>query len=211
MKLGTAIGASALAMLAVALHGDPVEARHGCASEARDVVVRTSEAIVFRKGTFEFGETRQPLFFGCAFRRGTIHRLNGRDSIGFKPLNRDTIAVSGHFVAFAQVPNTAGGDGADEFVVENLRTGTRRFISTDDNETTAAVIRRDGAATRIATGPSLPQRDRTEQVVETLATDGRVKTLDRGADIAPRSLALSADRATVFWTNAGQARSAPSG
>lgn len=77
------------------------------------------------------------------------------------------------------------------------------------HEIPAIVLRRDGVATTtslIVKDPQNPLR----RVIQ-LLPDGSDRVLDTGRAIQLESLALSADRRTVYWLNGNEPRSAPSG
>lgn len=199
------LGAGAIA--AVGLGGGSASGADRCAPRGGTVVKRTAEVVICRRPRPE--ARRDDLYHGCARSRGKVVRLNRVEDRLVESIDPRSITVAGTQVAFIQnLPG--GGPAADSVraVVFNLRTA-RWHTSGGEHELPAIVLRRDGVATitsLIVADPQNPVR----RVIQLLPT-GENRVLDTGPGIQLESLALSADRRTVYWLNGDEPRSAPAG
>lgn len=200
--------AVAAATAAILLPAPPADATHGCSSSGAKLRQRTVEARVFTKGAFR--EERVPLYWACAEAKGSIYRLNPRGEFG--PTEIFRTALSGHFVAFARDDRCGACSGFfTHVIVKSLFSGRdlyREAAPADQEEgdggVTALVVKRNGSVAWLA-------RDFTggDEETQVVARDGDGRRLlDRGPGIAPGSLALSENRATIYWLHDGAPRSA---
>jgi hypothetical protein len=197
------------ALLAVALCGAlvlgtaaPAEASHGCGaarSKGARIVVKNREAVMFTKGFY---------YYGCLSSVGTVRRLPEEGGgIDIDPPGLPVLA--GRYLAYSTA-GSAIGDEFDRLYVYDLRAG-RRFLFESSTFVRAIVLKRNGSVAWIETAPANSGSEQTVWDVRKWANEERLGSvlLDRGADVDPGSLALSADRNSVSWTRGEASRTAP--
>lgn len=214
-----------VAMLCLLVSADVASAHRGRSCQPRvtaATVARTHEAWVFsRRVHLSEAESdgaagRRSVLFGCSDRSRHSYRLSQLGEFGLAEVDRRLLVLSGHFVAYVQgFASAAGGDNR-EVTVRSLATGrvVHRFSGSASNYDSSLrvfdlVLKRNGSAAWISEDEVADSRDRMENQVHLVDRSGRRQVLDRGPDIDPTSLTLSADRRTVSWTRAGELRSAP--
>jgi hypothetical protein len=176
--------------------------RASSTSGGAKVLVRSSAAVVFAKR----GNT-----YGCVYSGSPIRQLldegggikNGKGDDTVKPI------IAGRYVAYASY-GSAIGDEFDRVIVWDLKVG-RLASRSSSNSVHSLVVKSNGSVAWTQNSVVEPA-DQARTVFEVHAlsvpdhTDDQL--LDRGDDIDPRSLALSADRLFVTWTRGGAPKSA---
>jgi hypothetical protein len=212
----------------VALPAQPAAAqrdREGCfehLSRTSRVIDETRFGIVFRKGDY---------VYGCIFTTGRIRRLPEQDPLGPPQTFVGVLELDGRYVAYG----VEDEEGGAQVLLYDLKTGTRVFTAgvfgpetgSDTNVTRyslrvrSIVVKANGTTAWISEGsrkvgqepvPGGGFRDITEPVLEVVQRrpgDSANQALDSGSDIAPRSLAKSADEHTLYWTRGNTSRSVP--
>ncbi|MDQ3933185.1 MAG: hypothetical protein M3340_00985 [Actinomycetota bacterium] len=220
----------ALLFIASALLAAPQTAsaqrdREGCfehLSRTSRVIDETRFGIVFRKGDY---------VYGCIYSTGRIRRLPEQDPLGPPVTGVGVLRLDGRYVGYG----VEDEEGGAQVLLYDLKTGTRVFTAgvfgpetgSDPNVTPyslrvrSIVVKANGTTAWIGEGsrkvgqepvPGGGFRDITEPVLEVVVRrpgDTESRALDSGSDIAPRSIAKSADEQTLFWTRGGSSRSAP--
>jgi hypothetical protein len=186
------------------------------------VLEETRFGIVFRKRDY---------VWGCIYSAGRVRRLPGQDPLGPPQTFVGALRLDGRYAGYSLEDE----EGGSQVVVFDVKTGTRRFVasafgpqtSADPNVTRysitvwSMVVKASGTIAWIAEGSRKVgeepvagggTRDITEPVGEVVLRgpdDTSNRALDTGPDIPRRSLAKSADEATLHWTRGGAPRSAP--
>jgi hypothetical protein len=178
----------------------PAEARHGCSasrSKGARIVVKTREAVMFTKGLY---------YYGCLSSLGIVRRLP-EEGGGIDVTAPHLPALAGRYVAYA-TSGSAIGDEFDRLYVYDLRAG-RPFLIESSTFIRGIVLKRNGSVAWIEAAPA-DAGDQPVWDVRKWANEEREGSVlvDRGADLDPDSLALSADRTSISWTRGGAPRTA---
>ena len=206
---------AALAVAAL-MNADLAAASHACptrSSTTVEIVQKTREAVVFNRAPRRpSGGGPSKLTYGCYFRKGSTYRLNFvSDTGGFDYVGLRTLRLAGRFVAYENGIASAAGSDFPTVVVRNLVDGrvVRSHPAADDPDgITDLEVKRNGSVAWIASVPEPGARNPGRAEVRVADRAGE-RVLDSGNGIGFRSLSLSADRASVRWFHAGEARSAP--
>jgi hypothetical protein len=201
----------------------PAVAGASCASkigESARIVEQSRAAVVYRRVETVPGTVfKKPIFYGCEFRAGKLRRLNDRKNA---LEHHSHWALAGHFVAFAfSVEEGASSETLGSIKLFDLRTGERvRWIAGDvlapgtdpvgpSQVIYSLVLKPNGSLAWIVSyEPTADEGDDSYQVNKLEAGSDETIGLDDGRTIRKRSLALSQDRRTIYWTNAADTRSA---
>ena len=197
------IGAALLAT-ALVLPAAPAQGANKCRTSSTTggarVVERTSSAVVF---------TKRDGVYGCVYSGGPIKRLLDEGG-GIKLGRGGDVApeISGRYVAYATY-GSAIGDEFDRVVVWDLKVGKVRF-ELGSNIVRALAVKSNGSVAWIQ-GSVVEPANRDVPVYEVHALSAADREgdllLDRGSDISPGTLGLSANREAVMWTRGGAQRS----
>jgi hypothetical protein len=199
-----------LAIATVALAAAPASAARRCSvPPGARVLDRTSEAVVWTRGTFAT--------FGCHRSAGRNRRLPNegggiRGEQRGSPSRPGLPTLSGRYVGYVTF-GSAIGDEFDRMYVYDLIRGRVKSIGSS-NFVRTFVLKRNGSVAWVQSSivqPADPNQDVYE--VRKIAHDERQGNVlvDRGAGIDPASLALSSDRRSITWTNGGAQRTASLG
>ena len=194
------IAAAAIATLALAIPAAPASAqssnkcRTSSTTGGAKIIKRTSAVVMF---------TKRGGYYGCAYGGGPIKRLLDEGG-GIHTSGGSAPQISGRYVAYATL-GSAIGDEFDRVVVWDLKEGKLKFRAAS-NTVLAIVVKANGSVAWTQ-GSVVDEPDGAQPVYEvraasTVDRQGAV-LLDRGADINPASLALSANREAISWTRAG--------
>jgi hypothetical protein len=197
----------ALAALAVPSSAEAANACRARADHAK-VVAQSSTALVYSTG-----KPFNRYVSACTFKspRKTF-RLPGQD--GGDTNTPYSYRLNGRFLAYAVINQEEASPTAGSTVYSVDLTKRRRLIGVEagdpaqaDNTSTevkALVVGAGGAVAWITDSINLDERLSLRK-----AAHGAAPTLlDHGNDLGRRSLALSADGKTIFWTRAGAAKMA---
>jgi hypothetical protein len=197
---------AAIATLALAVPAAPAQAqsRNKCRTSSTTggakIIKRTSAVVMF---------TKRLSYYGCAYSGGPIRRL--LDEGGGIHVRGDAAPqISGRYVAYATL-GSAIGDEFDRVVVWDLKLGHLAFRA-PSNSVVKLAVKANGSVAWTQ-GSVVAEPNGTPQVYEVHAAsmvdrEGDL-LLDRGADIDPRSLALTPERESIRWTRGGATRTAP--
>ena len=190
---------AAAAGFALAVPAAPAAAANKCRTSSTTggakIVKRTAAVVVF---------TKRLGYYGCAYGGGPIKRL--LDEGG--GIHERGVRISGRYVAYATL-GSAIGDEFDRVVVWDLKEGRLKFRASS-NSVTAIAVKANGSVAWTQ-GSVVDEAAGQPAVYEVRALSSVERQgdvlLDRGADIDPRSLALSPERESVLWTRGGRQRS----
>ena len=195
-----------IAVLALALPAAPAEAesRNKCRTSSTTggakIVKRTSAVVMF---------TKRLGYYGCAYSGGPIRQLLDEGG-GIHVRGDSAPQISGRYVAYATL-GSAIGDEFDRVVVWDLKAGRLAFRASSNSVVKLAVKANGSVAW--TQGSVVAEPDGTPQVYEVHAASMAIREgdvlLDRGADVDPRSLALTPERESIRWTRGGATRTAP--
>jgi Ca2+-binding RTX toxin-like protein len=172
----------------------------GCGSHTRGatVLTQTNDGVVFKK---------RGSLYGCLRSAGRPHQLPNEGG-GFDERGASKPRLSGRYVAFATF-GSAIGDEFDRIYVYDLRLAEIKLRINSNRKITAIAVKRNGSVGWIEN--SAVQSPSAEWEVHKAAAgenQGNV-LLSRGPGIDPTSLALSAERTSLTWTDGGAHRDAP--
>lgn len=202
----------ALAGVLATVPGAHAAASRPCAMKGSKTLAASEHARVYRTPHDADGDRD---VVGCLYRTGR-RRILGSGGSEFNPIAAETyvgrVRLAGRFVAFSDHITGRWGQGFTIEVVD-LRSGKRRTAwgipprrdSGQSADVESIVLRKNGSAAWMYVFRASPEAT-LERFVAKLDGDGQAR-LAEGADIEPGSLALA--NATVYWTQAGQPRSAP--
>jgi hypothetical protein len=179
----------------------PADARRSCTAvrAGGDVIVKTREAVVFA------GPGTRGGVYGCHRSVGRAFRLDSPTH----DIRRARLA--GRYVAYVARVEEFMEPLFDRIVVFDLVRGRPKAGAAGDS-VRAFVVKRNGStawAQGNADDPEDPQEYAYEIRRISNEDDEGTVVVDGGPGIDPDSLVLSADRRSIRWTNAGEARSAP--
>jgi hypothetical protein len=188
--------------------GANAAASRPCAMKGSKTIAASEHARVFRTRPNADGATD---VMGCLYRVGRRHYLGDGGTGILDETWVGHFRLAGRFVAFSDEIGGRYGAGFN-IVVVDLRTGKRRTAYSvpprrDSGQTASVesiVLRKNGSAAWMYLFGASPD-DTPERFVAKLDSDGEVR-LAHGVDIESGSLALA--RRTVYWTQAGEPRSA---
>jgi hypothetical protein len=202
---------TALAALATCLAGPATaDAANKCRAQAErgKVLAQSTTALVYSRGS-ESALNRYVQ--ACTFKDQKTFRLPGQD--GGDTEHFETVRLSGRYVAYVLVDSepASNQDQSEVWVVDlkSRKKVTDEYAglapeSDSSASVVALVLNSSGTAAWITQGTG-----EVEDVsVHAAARGGHAVVLDRGKDIARRSLALSADGSLVYWTRGAQVKSA---
>ncbi len=161
------------------------------------IVRKTSSAVVFE---------RRGGVFGCTYSGGRVAELIDEGG----GIDTRHLVITGRYAGYTTL-GSAIGDEFDRVVVWDLRTGRLRY-EVGSNSVTSFVVKSNGSFAWIQYSTVAPadQNRSVYELHEFSAVDREGDLLvARGSDISPKSLALSADKGTINWTQGGIARTAP--
>ena len=179
-----------------------------CAPRGSSNVIKGEGSRVYARWVRVAGGSRVRLYFACLNRRGRPYPLlrSGRGGAdGYAP-----VRLAGPFVAYGFYADCRGCRDTRTLVVrQDLRTGRRWTHALDRRGDGREVtiwdleLARDG---RLAWMQAVDADPAAIVTVRAKGRSGRIRTLDRGATIVPRSLTLRRDR--LRWLVAGSRRTA---
>ena len=200
----------------------PVDAaaRSSCRSQvghgAHDVQQSPKAAVYWRKEKPPHS-TPHRVYYACDRQTATLRRLIGFEDFHYRVHH---LALAGHVVAFSfSDPDPAAQETVYMVRVHDLRTDSHRTLDALSDDASrpgrseyvrSLVLKPNASVAWVASfRPDEGAAEYTHQVNAVEAGRGNRRTkLDEGAAIGPRSLALSADGKTLYWTHAGAPRSA---
>lgn len=167
---------------------------------------------VFRVTRRTHGVTYRPLL-GCLKKTGRTTALDDPNP-EFDPEHAERVTVAGRFVARALVSDRFSAEATVDVATTNLRTGRGPEDSSFaesapggiDERVTGLVLNRHGTSAWIAFNAS-DDPPAYQLWTRRIDADGPTK-LDESSGLKPRSLALSADGATIYWRRGDETRSA---
>ena len=203
-KLRSMLAAGAVLALAVPAAPADAATRNKCRTSSTTggakIIKRSSAVVVF---------TKRLGYYGCAYSGGPIKQLLDEGG-GIDERGGSAPQISGRYVAYATL-GSAIGDEFDRVVVWDLKEGKLKYRASS-NFVVDLVVKANGSVAWTQ-GSVVDEAEGQPQVYEVRALSAVDRQgdllLDRGADIDPRSLALTADREQVNWTRGGTRRSAP--
>jgi hypothetical protein len=200
-----------VAALGTALAGPAAaDAANRCRTEADrgKIVAQSSTAVVWSTGSQD-GLTLY--LHACQFKDQKPFRLPGQNGGDTETL--ETFRLSGRYLGWVSTnQEQASGQIQDSVYVLDLK--RRKAVvneyagldpqSESSAEVSALVVTSKGAVAWTTNGTG----EVTDRSVHAIAPGGKVAVLDRGGDVALRSLALSADGTRLYWTRGDQVKSA---
>ena len=161
------------------------------------ILTHTQDGVVFKK---------RGSLYGCLESVGSPHRLPNEGG-GWDERGASGPRLSGRYVAFATF-GSAIGDEFDRIYVYDLRLAAIKLRIGSNGDITAIAVKRNGSVGWIDSPAvqSLPEREVHK------AADGENQgnvLIARAPGIDPASLALSADRTSLTWTDSGAQHDAP--
>lgn len=187
----------AAAGVALLLPAGPADARRSCGAvrAGAPVVVKTREAVVF---------TRRGIYYGCHRSVGRAFRLQTYHAI------RDP-RLAGRYVAYVVRVEEFMEPVFDRIEVFDLVRGRVKFAAGANDFVDTSVLKRNGSVAWIEHSGDQPPDAGDVYEVRRISNEDRAGNIlvDRGSEIDPVSLALSADRRSILWTHAGEVRTAP--
>jgi hypothetical protein len=200
---------TAAAALAASLAGPATaDAANRCTTQAErgKVVAQSSSAVVWSTGS---RDDLNLYLHACRLKDQRVFRLPGQNGGDTETLK--TFRLSGRHLAWVTVNNEPAADQSQSSVsVLDLKTRKRvvnEYAGLDpeshsSTEVTALVLSARGAVAWITRGTG----EVDDYSVHALAPGSQATVLDRGKDIALRSLALSADGARLYWTRGDEVK-----
>ena len=202
---------------AAALIALPAAAGASCRSKAPSdaKVAQRSRTIVVYSVDDETPGFEQRIMYGCEFRTGKLRRLDEGRSFAHV-LN---LKLAGRYIGYSAYEEEPAGQTIYEQVhVDDLRTGERRryevffgqpFPPEYHERVRSLVLKPNGSLAWITAA----YETREAQVLQVHRVEAPGKgrhhmKIDEGEAIGPNSLALSENRRRIYWTNAGEPRSA---
>lgn len=187
-----------------------------CNTSGTKTVLSTAKLRLFRVATRKHAVTRTGSLYGCLAGVGKRFRLDKTDD-PHEPETAVLVVGAGRFAATALEYHTPVTEVLASVEVTDLRTGKRHsalalasYAGPTYDRVTALVLNRSGSAAWIAVNShsGAPNEGAYELRAQRVGSGAAVE-LDSGADVAPGSLALSADGRTLYWRKAGTAQTAP--
>jgi Ca2+-binding RTX toxin-like protein len=171
----------------------------GCGPHTRDatILTHTQDGVVFKK---------RGSLYGCLESVGSPHQLPNEGG-GYDERGASGPRLSGRYVAYATF-GSAIGDEFDRIYVYDLRLAKIQLHIGSNGDITAIAVKRNGSVGWIES-PAVQSVPAWEvHKAADRENQGNV-LLARGPGIDPASLALSADRTSLTWTDGGAQRDAP--
>ena len=201
---------AAAAVLATALAGPATAgAANRCdtLADRGKVLAKSSSTVVYSTGS---RDDLDLYVHACQYKTRKPFRLPGQDGGDTERL--ETFRLAGRYLAWVSVNAEPAGNQVQSAIrVVDLKTRRQVVVqysglapeSDSSTQVTALALNTRGAAAWITRGTG----EVTDNSVHTAAPGGEPAVLDRGADVALRSLGMSADGKLVYWTRGGQVKS----
>jgi Ca2+-binding RTX toxin-like protein len=162
------------------------------------ILTHTQDGVVFKK---------RGSLYGCLESVGSSHRLPSEGG-GFDESGAFRPPMSGRYVAYATF-GSAIGDEFDRIYVYDLRLAEIRLRINSNRKITAIAVKRNGSVGWIENS-AVQSPSAVWEVHKAAAGEKQGNVLlARGLGIDPASLALSAERTSLMWTDGGARRNAP--
>lgn len=217
MRIRTALAVvAALAAVGVLAPPSTAAAWAKCTAPKGAVVLKTKDSVVYFR---DQASKRYPnlgvqrIYYGCVFSVGKARRLNGWTDFD---QHLGNWALAGRYVAFSyDVEEGAGDLGTPSIPTYDLRTG--KLLKRQHSpvlpdkpgwDVHAIALKRNSSIAWISSYTEGDDAHNVYQVHKLERDLGQQQTkVDEGTTIDPESLALGADRRSVFWTKDGATQS----
>lgn len=209
------LSAAVLALLGASPAAASADCRDAAGPDAR-VAHQSRLVVVFTRVVRAPHTVPKRVYDGCEREVGKLVRLHSFEDSHYRIHD---VAIAGHDVAYSWTePDGAPMEEVNHIQLHDLRTGGHRTVhhvvaldktvGDGDEIVRSLVLKPNGSLAWIASYEDVGEPTYEVNVIET-GRDNRRTMLDEGAEIGPRSLALSANGARIYWKNAGEVRSAP--
>jgi hypothetical protein len=213
-----AIAAAVASLVAFAAPATGAGATRSCGGRHARVLAANPQLSVVRITKHTPRGPAYPVLYACVQRRARSYVLADANP-EFDPVRATRFVLAGRYVAVATV--NPSSDQTERFArVRVLDSANGRFTEDDaisplvdpsDETVSALVLSRSGAAAWIAVNRAPSASNAGVYEVWLQPSHRRARRAEASTGVRPGSLGLSANGRTVYWTDAGGVRSAPTG